>query len=229
MNEERAELAKALAEAQAEFPAIPKGRTANLQLKSGGSYSYNYADLADIFTAIRKPLQKHGLSVSQTFDNGDGCTYLVTTLLHAEGGSLGGKMPVPWDGNPQQIGSAITYMRRYALCAILGIVAEEDDDGAGAKAAHESRPAPKPRSSAKGRTISEKQAGRLWAITYKQAGELGISKEEAQQAVREHLVKMGFESTSELDPQSYDKLVSIVEGWTEQTFGASPPDDGGPF
>ena len=89
-----------------------------------------YADLASVWDACREPLSKNGLSVTQTTriaDNGE--PVIITTLLHSSGEWMSGELLVkPVKNDPQSVGSAITYGRRYALSAIVGI-APEDDDG----------------------------------------------------------------------------------------------------
>lgn len=118
-------LAEALARAQAEFPAITK----NCQV-SYGQTKFRYADLASIIDATRPILNKHGLAISQTFSNKEGCCIITTSILHVGGGILTSDgAAFPSIGlKPQDIGSWITYWRRYALCAILGICADDDTD-----------------------------------------------------------------------------------------------------
>lgn len=118
-------LAAALAKAQASYPAIPRDKEVTVTTKSGGSYKFKYAPLDTILNAVRKPLADNGLAVTQTLDGGD----LVTMLIHGDGGAIVGRLPIPEVDGVQAFGSAITYLRRYSLQAILGIAAEEDDDG----------------------------------------------------------------------------------------------------
>lgn len=93
-------------------------------------FKSKYATLENIIDTIRLPLQKNGLSFSQ-FPTGE--NELVTILMHSSGEYLQSTVKMaPKDNTPQGQGSAITYMRRYALSAILGIATEEDDDGNGA-------------------------------------------------------------------------------------------------
>lgn len=125
-------LAAALAKAQSSFPAIPREKEVTVQTKNGGSYKFKYAPLDSILTAVRGPLADNGLAVSQLLDSDpDGLPFLVSKLLHKDGGVIEGRTPIPHaDGETvQAFGSAITYLRRYALQALLGIAAEEDDDG----------------------------------------------------------------------------------------------------
>jgi hypothetical protein len=130
------ELATALAKVQAELPAIAKGETAD-----AGTYSYAYADL----TAITKPLMpllgEHGLAFiakptlwTNPADPVDVRFVLAYSLLHVSGEREDGVYPLP-NGNPQTIGSAISYGRRYCLCAVTGVApGGSDDDGAAAGA-----------------------------------------------------------------------------------------------
>lgn len=120
-------LAAALAAVQAELPRIGKGNTAN-----AGTYSYKYADLADVSQAILPLLGKHGLSFSAkpTLD-AQNRFVLEYALRHAGGDEDRGSYPLP-TGKSQDVGSAITYARRYALSAVTGIAPDADDDGAAA-------------------------------------------------------------------------------------------------
>ncbi len=123
-------LAGALAKAQGVLPNVRKTKTAKIRMKSGDSYSYKYADLADVWDAIRIPLANNGLSVVQSpemFESGLG---IVTTIAHESGEWLTGIIIMPVaERTPQALGSAITYLRRYGLCAMLGIVSDDDNDG----------------------------------------------------------------------------------------------------
>ncbi len=127
------EIAEALAKAQAEMTNPPKTKSANVKSKTGASYKYQYADLAEIIEHVRPVLAKHELAYTQTIDTGEK-TILITRLMHKSGQVLQSTYPLPTGAAAQEMGSAITYARRYSLCAILGIAAEEDDDGQ--KASH---------------------------------------------------------------------------------------------
>lgn len=117
------ELAVALCKCQSELTAAKK-RSENPFFKS------SYADLSEIWDAARKPLADNGLSVVQTMDGSNGDVVIVTTLLHNSGQWIRGRLPIhPVKNDPQAVGSAITYGRRYSLSAIIGLVTEADDDG----------------------------------------------------------------------------------------------------
>ncbi len=118
------ELAGALAAVQGQLGGVAK---------TSKGYNYQYADLATVWDSIRKPLSENGLAVVQTTDSDDvGNPIIITTLIHTSGEWISGRLVVkPVKPDPQALGSAITYGRRYALMAIVG-VAPADDDGAAA-------------------------------------------------------------------------------------------------
>lgn len=122
------DLAAALAKAQSEVKAALKD-SKNPHFKS------SYADLTSIWEACRTALTKNGLSVVQRTDFSDADVWLETMLLHSSGQSIAGRYPLrPQQQTPQGYGSALTYARRYALAAMVGVVADEDDDGNAASA-----------------------------------------------------------------------------------------------
>lgn len=124
MNNVGAELAKALAKAQGEVENAKK-------VSNNPHFKSKYADLATIWDVIREPLTSNGLSVIQLpCEAPDGKVGLVTHILHASGQSVSERFFVGLKdaNNPQQVGSALTYMKRYSLLGVAGI-ASEDDDG----------------------------------------------------------------------------------------------------
>lgn len=127
-------LAAALAAFQAEMPTVTKNHKASVPTKSGGSYSYTYADLADVSAAVTPLLAKHGLAFSCCPRPADRGYELVGRLLHTSGESVEGSLPLN-GGTPQELGSSLTYMRRYLLGALTGVVTDDDDDGRQAQVA----------------------------------------------------------------------------------------------
>lgn len=121
-------LAAALAAFQAEMPTVHKGREAKVATKSGGSYSYTYAGLADVAEAAAPLLAKHGLSFTACPRQTERGYELAGYLLHSGGERLEGALPIA-GGTPQEMGSSITYMRRYLLGCLTGLVTDDDDDG----------------------------------------------------------------------------------------------------
>jgi hypothetical protein len=133
------EIVKALTQVQASLPKIDKGQTAKVPTKSGGEYSYKYADLSDVSDAILPLLAANGLawSACPTLDE-SGRFVLAYRLMHTSGENIAGAFPLSDAGTMQSIGSGITYARRYALCSVVGVVPDEDDDG---RSASQPRPA----------------------------------------------------------------------------------------
>jgi hypothetical protein len=118
------DLAAALAKAQGEITGALKD-SANPFFKS------KYADLASCWDACRLPLSKNGLSVVQGMQVAEGNLYLITRLLHSTGEWISSQTPVtPKDDTPQGMGSALTYARRYALTAMVGVAQVDDDANA---------------------------------------------------------------------------------------------------
>jgi len=127
------ELAKALVAAQTQMPAVEKSRTAEVTTKSGGKYTYTYSTLDQLIALTRPILNANGLSITQFPVAVEGGIGLQTTLMHVSGEYLAATMPLIGSmATAQELGSALTYARRYAWAAALGIASEEDDDGAGA-------------------------------------------------------------------------------------------------
>jgi len=133
------ELFTALAKAQGEIENAKKD-TANAYFKS------KYADLASVINAVKKALSDNGLSVIQLTDIVNDKCVLITQLSHSSGQFIRGYYPItiPKDANSQQIGSALTYARRYAYSAIVGIAQEDDDGNSASGKIEENKPQPKP-------------------------------------------------------------------------------------
>ena len=129
-------LAGALASAQSELTNPPKNKT-NPHFKS------SYVDLADGLDVVRKALSKHKIAFIQgTTVSAEGVILMNTRLMHASGQWIESEYPVSGFSKPQEMGSAMTYARRYSLFAMIGVAGEDDDDGNAAQAAPEaSQPA----------------------------------------------------------------------------------------
>ena len=126
-----ASLIEALAAIQSKIPIVQKGETATVPTKAGGQYSYSYADLAAVASTVYPILGPAGLAflAAPTYTEHD--RYVLRgTLAHVSGQERSGDFPLPDNAGPQALGSAITYGRRYLLCALTGtITGDEDDDG----------------------------------------------------------------------------------------------------
>jgi len=148
-SEDIAELAKALCNAQ-------KTDLFALTDKDNPFFKSKYADLSSVWNAARKPLTDNGLSVVQTTAEDTDGVIVETMLMHTSGQFITGKLKmVPEKKTPQGFGSAMTYARRYALAAIVGIC-PDDDDGEGAMKDREKKnaePKKEKRTSAPAKTL----------------------------------------------------------------------------
>ncbi len=228
----QAALYAALAKAQGEFPPIPRDKTVTVRTKDGRSYTFAYAPLETIFATIRLELSGNGLAVTQTFRGDD----LITSLLHSGGGMIESVMRCQRQtGTWQEFGSAITYARRYALVALLGLATEEDDDGnhASGNTAMQQKPArgrttatekaaegsggtadtPNPQNASQGvGLITEKQMKLVGAVLRK-LGDGGVLDEDGYRA---KLNEMNVDSTRDLTgPQA-----SILIDWLKELEAA---------
>lgn len=150
-------LAEALVAFQAEMPTVHKGKTAKVETKTGPGYRYTYADLADIMAAAAPILTKHGLSFSaRPHLVEQGAYELVGMLRHTSGEYDEGALPI-YGRTPQELGSSLTYARRYLLGCLTGIVTDDDDDAQAAQPAKRTRrqePPPEPEQKPATRTMS---------------------------------------------------------------------------
>lgn len=107
--------------------ATPVIKTRIVPTKTGAN-KYKYANLSDVQDAIREPLANNGLCIIQMPDGENG---LTTLLTHTSGEFVESHHEIKVNGGtPQDAGSVLTYMRRYAIAAVLNISIDEDDDAA---------------------------------------------------------------------------------------------------
>ena len=158
----------ALVAALADIPNPKKTATAKM-----GQYSYTYATLPDILDAVKPILAKNALAVLQETLTHEGAPAITTRIIHASGEWIETEpvdMP-PTKPDPQGLGGALSYARRYSLTAMLSIAGEDDDDGGyassgGSQRASEPRPPADAEKGTSGRsgTITEKQAKYLHVL-----------------------------------------------------------------
>lgn len=124
-SENITELLVALEAVQSELPTMPK---------SSQAYGYKYADLDTITQAIKPILHKHGIAYIQSIGGtSQEQTTLTTRIFNTKGQYIEDTAALPVitstkNNAAQTLGMSITYMRRYALCAMLGITSDEDTD-----------------------------------------------------------------------------------------------------
>lgn len=97
--------------------------------KKNGVHNAKYADLDEVINCSKKVLANHGFTIIQYPLTNDGKIGVETMLMHESGEYIKGSFCVPFNNNdPQKVGGAITYYRRYSLVAMLNLVGENDDD-----------------------------------------------------------------------------------------------------
>jgi hypothetical protein len=209
-------LAAALLAAQREMPAVRKD--------GKGHVGNRFATINAILEAARPILNTHGIVVIQAPTQVNGFPALRTVLLHESGELFEDTMLlVMAQSTPQGQGSGLTYARRYALAAMLGLE-QEDDDGAAAT--------PKPRASRKGvageagatssaphpsnDVINSAQRKRLWAI----AGEQGVDTTRVRSILE---AVTGQDSTAKIPRSKYDDVIAGIEEAGKHMF-VVPPD-----
>ena len=201
-----AALGKALAAFQGEIKN-PNNSADNPFFKS------KYAPLNDVLNLVRPVLAKHGLSIVQA-PAGDGEHIIIfTTLVHSSGEWIEFQpLTLKADkATPQGAGSAITYGRRYALSAVLGISSEDDDDGNGAE--QQAKPkAPAPAKKEEQITMagpnekpaSDKQLKLLYTL---------VSKKNYQDGVKSYIkTNYGKDSSKDLTSHEASELIEILNG-----------------
>jgi phage tail protein X len=189
--------------ASALVAAAPQLRAAKYD-KVNPHFRSSYASLSAVIEAVRVVLAEHGITVVQPIDAER--SVVETILIHESGEWLAGTTYIvaPEGSSAQQIGSAITYARRYGLAAICAISADDDDDGEAASASSASsatgtasqqqsapQSAPRAGDEAGGSVATPAQVKRLWAVAAKRFG--GDEKSPDWKSVREALATISAE------------------------------------
>jgi hypothetical protein len=121
------EFAKAWVAALVEMPDLRADETVDT-----GKFSYKYADLRQVLELVRPILHRHKLGIHQPVVSEAGAYGVKTVVTHVNGEQMTvGELAIPTGANAQQVGSSVSYARRYSLLSALGL-AVEDDDGAAA-------------------------------------------------------------------------------------------------
>lgn len=131
-SDEIGEFVGALARAQGKFLDIERTLTAKVKSnRTGVEFSYDYAPLDVVLDAVRPALSENGIALMQFPSAKKGVVIVTTFLAHESGQWFKNSLAVggPDNGDPQAVGSAIKYARRYALESMLGVSPSTDDDG----------------------------------------------------------------------------------------------------
>lgn len=211
-NERVPSLAGALVSAQARMPAVGKD-------SENPHFHSRFVSLDSLIAATRPVLNEHGLAITQFPVTVDGLPVLRTTLLHAVSGEqLSGDTPLYLSRNDMQgYGAAVTYARRYAWAAVLGIASEEDTDGNTPQQQAAPAAEKKPRAAKPG-AASQKQIG-LLAVKVKELDEASSpipsdfpGAESWIDVLRARLRdEYGVESRTELSTKQASELIDWLE------------------
>lgn len=204
------QLATALAKAQ--------GMIKSADVSGNNTHFKNrYSTLADVWDAIREPLSSNGLSIVQLPEQLGERLMVRTLLMHSSGEMIIGLCPVIAGDRPtmQSIGSGITYAKRYALQAMIGVCGAQDaeeDDGEKTMARSPKEPyedeIPNFKPSNPGKFITEPQVGRLWKIKT----DAKVSDED----YRIILASYNLESTKHITMGIYQEICNKVEHFQKQ-------------
>lgn len=216
-SEDIKEIAIALAKVQGEMKTAKKDAN-NPFFKS------KYADLASCWDACRELLAKNGLSIVQVPAVKDGenqraTIVLETMMLHTSGQWISSKIEMPIVKNdPQGVGSAITYARRYAMAPMVGIVADEDDDGEAAmgrgdkgqaRPAQAQRPAAKQADAKPQLSHKDQLIKWVYGACCGDAG-LGLKKDEMFHYMERVLNRTGIASSKDLDETELQRVLDVA-------------------
>lgn len=212
----KSETIKNFAAAMAKF----QGEVKNPPKSADNPFFKSKYTTLDVLIDTAKPiLNSNGLSYIQSC-SGDGANIIVTTLLMHNSGEWIECDPLTLKADKataQGAGSAITYARRYALAAALGLASDEDDDGNGAEGNSSKKPNKTPTQPNNTNAnnpqqnnaqqpndvlISEAQAKRLFAIAHGKTDEL-----------KTLISKYGYTSTKDIKKSDYEKIAAEVEKW----------------
>ena len=188
-------LASALVAALADLTVIEKGSKVDFTTDSGKRVHYDFADIAAVVKLTRPVLAEHGLvALTPVHEHGNGLACTVT-LLHTSGERMDlGPFPFPAGRDAQATGSMVTYHRRYALVAALGMAAGDDDDGAAAKPREQQQAAPVPgfrtslTNAIAGLTNAERELLREWVAEQGLPNRPALMNEEQSERVVEFIL-----------------------------------------
>jgi len=179
-------------------------------------FKSKYTPLDVLIDQAKPVLEKNGLSYIQSC-SGDGSNIIVTTLLMHNSGEWVESDPLTLKADKataQGAGSAITYARRYALAANLGLASDEDDDGNGAEG-NNKKPPSKPQTEQTNTTTPPQQNKPPEAvtdiITEGQARRLFAISKGNTEGVKTIVTKYGYTSTKDIKKTDYEKIVAEVE------------------
>ena len=180
-------------------------------------FKSKYTTLAGCWDVARKPLSDNGLAVIQTTTFEEGNSVIVeTTLSHVSGEWVRGSLKTPLAKlDPQAVGSAITYARRYALSAMIGIVSEEDDDGESAMGrtpTPQAKPAQAQRAQAKSPAKEETPKDKLIKQAYAiMLNQLKMSKDDMPNYIKGVTGKEALKNWHDLTEDELKEVIAVAK------------------
>lgn len=181
-------------------------------------FKSRYASLSALVKEATPHLVRNGLSVSQVMENE---TAVTTILMHTSGQWITSSLKLkPVKDDPQGVGSAITYARRYSYASILGLVSDEDDDGNAASVSQNNHvnhapivnPKPPIQTNGQPMMISDKQKNAIFAISKVK----GMSEEYIKEVIN---FAWNKSSISELTMKQASKLIDAIQKDTLASLG----------
>lgn len=205
-SEQLDKLFTALAKFQGKVSTVAYDSKVKVKTKSGHSYEFEYASLKAVINATQSELSENGLAVTQLLDTDGDKTVMRTIITHSSGQFISGTfvLPIKQNDSAQEIGSTITYIRRYAYSSALRLNSDSDDDGnlsSGNSAEHKPTGSSKP--SAPKKTTKSAPA--------KKAPKKDPEPEES--------------SDAGMDWDSYDEVGPLVAAYQDALKNAAKPDE----
>ena len=207
MSDQLKELPKALCSLYGQLPTIHEDGRANYG---------KYATLPGILSVLLPALRSNGLAVVQTFEEGEDRPILVTSLLHVSGERIESRLPLISNGGRHQqhdLASGITFFRRYALLAILGIAPGIIDDDAGPADLDPhptAKPAPVP-APAKPKLQQGNSAKALVLGPLAKSATKAINKVSSEEEGKQCRTKLtSYKNTGDISEQEYEHLLRLL-------------------
>jgi hypothetical protein len=205
-SNEIGKLALALSKAQSEIKGAVKDST-------NPFYKSSYADLESVIEAIKKPMVANELSFTQlTKFNDTGFLLIETMIMHSSGEYMSGEYPVICKdmNDPQKVGAAMTYARRFSLASAFGVPQIDDDGNIAAEKPKEEpkKEAPKKPEPKRSDWVDKRPTPGMITRLFTIAGERKWSNDQVKAAMK---ATWNVESTKELTVTQYDSLVQVIQ------------------
>ena len=184
-----------------ELEDVKRAQRANM-----GTYSYSYADLGDVESYVRPILARHRFGHTQQVYGEPGRVSVATELVHVSGETkVSPALAMRAPDNPQQVGSIITYLRRYSLLAALGLATEDDDGRAGVDASR--APATRPHDPSDETMPTQDQITRLQQLK----AELHLTDRDVWLAKLSDVLGRTIRTTVDITREEATRVIGLME------------------